>query len=154
MESDAMCADVAVALTVSNADDAIEFYKRVLGAEELFRVEDPEGRIAHSALRLGTSIFGINSEYPELGRLSAERLGGTPVTLTIQVPDANQVYKTAVRAGCTKVSEPTETFWGDLMASVKDPYGNVLRFAQHLEVLSPAEIVERSRTFFARAKAA
>ena len=143
----AMCAEqqLLFGVTVKDADKAIEFYKNVLGAEELFRVTDPDGRIPHCGLRMGDTIFSINSEFIEAGKLSAETLGGSPVALNIRVADANMAFKAAIVAGSTKVSAPTETYWGDLTATVKDPFGNLLSFSQNLEALTSEEIIKRAR---------
>jgi PhnB protein len=40
-------------LHVSGADAAIEFYKRVLGAEERMRMPGPEGKVSHAELEIG-----------------------------------------------------------------------------------------------------
>ena len=39
-------------LAVEDADRAIEFYKDAFGAEELFRMPAPDGRIGHAELQI------------------------------------------------------------------------------------------------------
>ena len=51
-------------LTVRGASDAIEFYKRAFGATELFRLNTPDGKIAHGEFKIGDSIFMISDENP------------------------------------------------------------------------------------------
>ena len=51
-------------LTAKGASDAIEFYKKVFGATELFRLNTPDGKIAHSEFKIGDSIFMISDENP------------------------------------------------------------------------------------------
>jgi uncharacterized glyoxalase superfamily protein PhnB len=54
------------------------------------------------------------------------------------------MYKTALKAGATSVREPTNEFWGDRAATVKDPFGNNWSVATHKEDLSPEEIGKRA----------
>src|SRR5579863_8331329 len=65
---------------------AIEFYKRALGAKETFRFE-VGGTIPHAELMIGDSVIDIAGEWPEGGRFSAETLGGSPISISVQVPD-------------------------------------------------------------------
>jgi len=58
---------VTPALCVRHADDAIEFYKKALGATELMRMETPDGRIMHAELQIGDSIIFLSDEFPEMG---------------------------------------------------------------------------------------
>lgn len=141
----AECEALMAALTVSQPEEAIDFYSRVLGAEEVFRIDDTDGRVAHAAMRVGESVFFISSEYPEIGKVSAETLGGTNVSLTINVPDAEKALEKALSAGCKKLVPLQKQFWGVLNATVVDPFGNHLVLSQTLEVLSSDEIVDRAR---------
>jgi PhnB protein len=40
-------------LTLDNAAQAIEWYKKALGAEEVSRVVGPDGKIMHAEMRIG-----------------------------------------------------------------------------------------------------
>lgn len=42
---------------------------------------DPSGRIGHAELKIGEGMVFLADEYPEMGVLSAESLGGSPVTI-------------------------------------------------------------------------
>src|SRR5437899_676322 len=46
-------------LTVRNAAEAIEFYKRVFGAKELMRLAEPSGRIGHAEISIGNAQIMI-----------------------------------------------------------------------------------------------
>ena len=58
-------------LRVKDAPVAIEFYKRVFGATERFRLTEPSGRIGHIELDLGNMVLMLSEEFPEFGLLSA-----------------------------------------------------------------------------------
>src|ERR1700691_1265474 len=53
-------------LSVKGASDAIAFYKKAFGAEELVRMPMPDGRVGHRELQLGTSRFMLADEMPEM----------------------------------------------------------------------------------------
>ena len=58
------------ALVVDNAAEAIEFYKRVFGAHELFRMAAPDGKkVWHAELLIGNSHLMLGDEAPDVYRL-------------------------------------------------------------------------------------
>lgn len=101
---------------------AIEFYKRALGAKETFRFE-VGGQIPHAELMIGESAVNVTGEWPEGGRFSAETLGGSPISISIQVPDVDSFTEHAVAAGMKLVREPKDQFYGHRDATVEDPFG-------------------------------
>ena len=101
---------------------AIEFYKQTLGAKEVFRFE-VGGTIPHAELRIGESAINVTGEWPEGGRFSAETLGGSPISITIQVPDVDAFAEHAVAAGMKLVREPRDQFYGHRDATLEDPFG-------------------------------
>ena len=58
-------------LVIKGASEAIDFYKRAFGAEEIHRMPfpGPDGqvKIGHAALRIGDSILFLADEFPEQG---------------------------------------------------------------------------------------
>jgi PhnB protein len=101
---------------------AIEFYERALGAKEAFRFE-VGGTIPHAELMIGDSPIDITGEWPEGGRFSAETLGGSPISISVQVPDVDAFAKHAVAAGMKLVREPKDQFYGHRDATLEDPFG-------------------------------
>ncbi len=58
-------------LVVRNAAKAIEFYKKVFGAEERFRMHGLDGKtIMHADLKIGDSVFMLTEESTEMKTLS------------------------------------------------------------------------------------
>jgi PhnB protein len=47
------------------------------------------------------------------------------------------------------LQEPTNEFWGDRLARLKDPFGHLWEVASRVEDLTPEEIDERGRARFA-----
>ena len=44
-------------LRCRGAGEAIEFYKRAFGAEELLRMPGPDGKVMHAEIRIGDSLI-------------------------------------------------------------------------------------------------
>src|SRR5436190_16601778 len=80
-----------------NAAEAIEWYKKALGAEEKSRAVAPDGKIMHAELQIGNSRIMLNDAMG--GGKSAKALGGTPISLWVYVQGCDTVFKRAVAAG-------------------------------------------------------
>ncbi len=93
-----------------------------MGAKETFRFE-VGGSIPHAEIMIGDSIIDIAGEWPEGGRFSAETLGYSPISISIQVPDVDAFAERAVAAGMKLVREPKDQFYGHRDALLQDPFG-------------------------------
>src|SRR5215467_13112774 len=101
---------------------AIEFYKRALGAVEKFRFQIGDS-IPHAELMIGDSPIDLTGEWPEGGRFSAETLGSSPISISVEVPDVDAFTEHAVAAGMKLVREPKDQFYGHRDATLLDPFG-------------------------------
>ncbi|HET9325733.1 MAG TPA: VOC family protein [Candidatus Eisenbacteria bacterium] len=135
-------------LTVKNASQAMEYYKKALGATELNRMPGPDGKIMHAAMKLGDSIFFLNDEMDE--GFKAPRAGEAPVVIHLYVPDCDKIYNQAVSAGATATMPLADMFWGDRYGVLTDPYGHTWAVATRKEDLTPKEMEERGRQFMAQ----
>jgi PhnB protein len=136
-------------LVIRDAAGAIEFYKQAFGAEELFRIEGPPGKIGHAEIKIGDSIIMLSDEYPGGNCRSPQSLGGTPVNILLYVKDVDQAFNQAVSAGA-KVDMPlADMFWGDRYGQVTDPYGHSWSLATHKEDVPPEELQQRFQTAMA-----
>lgn len=130
-------------LIVKNATQALEFYKRVFHATELFRMPMPNGKIGHAEIRIGDSNVMLADEAPEVNARSPQSIGGTPVGICLYVEDCDRMFQEAVAAGA-KVERPlTDQFYGDRSATVIDPYGHKWTISTHQEDVSPEEMKQR-----------
>src|SRR3954466_3124375 len=84
-------------LTLDNAGQAIDWYKKALGAEETSRAVGPDGKIMHAELRIGDSIIMMND--PMGGGKGPKALGSSPASLWLYVEDCDALFKRAVAAG-------------------------------------------------------
>jgi uncharacterized glyoxalase superfamily protein PhnB len=137
-------------LIVRNATQAIEFYKKALGAEVLGIAPLPDGRIMHALLRIGDSMLMLNDEMPEFGALSPLANGGSGVTIHIYTQDVDAAFNRAVSAGA-KVGRPLmDQFWGDRYGVVSDPYGHQWSLASHIQDMSPEDMQRAQDEAFAK----
>ena len=133
-------------LVVDGAAEAIEFYKKAFGAEELSRLLGPGGKLMHAEIRIGDSRLLLVDEFPEWGKKSPGALGGSPVTIHIYVADADSLFTRAVAAGATVTMPLEDMFWGDRYGRLEDPFGHHWSIATHIENLSAEEITARAPT--------
>lgn len=131
-------------LICRNAEAAIEFYKRAFGAVELFRIGQP-GMVGHAEMKLGSAIFMLADEFPEMGAVSPETVGGSPVSLYIYVEDVDSFTEKAVAEGLEVLKPISNQFYGDRSGHFKDPFGHLWGFATHMEDLTPEELNERAK---------
>jgi PhnB protein len=113
----------------------IDFVTEAFGATELARVVMEDGTIGHAEVRIGDSVvmmFDARPDWPD-----------TPAFLRLYVEDGDAVFRRALGAGATAVTELTELFWGDRVGRVRDPLGNVWWIQQRVAELTPEEIEQR-----------
>jgi PhnB protein len=134
-------------LIVSGAAKALDFYKKAFGATELFRMPQPDGRIGHAEIQIGSSRIMLADEFPERDIRSPQTLGGSPVSIMLYVEDADHVFDQAVAAGA-KVTRPLQNqFYGDR----QDPFGHEWHIATHVEDVAPEELQKRAAAAQAKA---
>ena len=118
------------------AADAIDFYRRAFGAEEVGRhMADDGKRIMHAHLKLNGGSLMLNDDFPEY-RGGQEGAAPDGVTLHLQVPDADEFWQQAVGAGASVTMPLEDQFWGDRYGQVQDPFGH--RWSIGAPVKAPA----------------
>ncbi|SOE00591.1 VOC family protein [Caenispirillum bisanense] len=135
---------VTAYLTVADAAAALDWYAKVLGAEELMRMDFGDGRIGHGEMRLGDRIVMLSGEFPEMGARSPQHYGGSPVGLLLYVPDVDALAARAVEAGASLASPVETQFYGDRMGTMIDPFGHKWFIATHVEDVPPEEMERRA----------
>ena len=98
-EAARVATDLQPYLSVADAAAAIDFYVAVFGAVETMRLSQPDGRIGHAELALGDSLILLADAYPEMGTHGPKEIGGSPVSLTVYVPDVDATFEAALAAG-------------------------------------------------------
>src|SRR3982074_1125116 len=91
-------------LTLDNAAQAIDWYKKALGAEEVSRAVGPDGKIMHAEIRIGDSLIMLNDTMG--GGKGPKAIGGSPASLWIYVEDCDALFSRAVAAGAPGAPRP------------------------------------------------
>jgi len=136
-------------IVVRGAGDAADWYERALEATIGNRIQTPDGRFMQIELRFGDSLVMIADEFPELGAVSPETLGGTYGALTIKVDDADAAWRRALENGATEHHPLQDAFWGERHGQFLDPFGHRWAIAQQLKEVAPEEIQRRATALFA-----
>jgi uncharacterized glyoxalase superfamily protein PhnB len=129
---------VTAHLVVKGAKDAIAFYKKAFGAEEIYHFEMPGGGVAHAEIRVGDSIVWLADEQPQMGAFAQSAPAAT--TLHLFVKDADAVFAKAVEVGAKAVMPLTDMFWGARYGQVVDPFGHKWSIATQKREVSPQEM--------------
>ena len=103
------------------AAEAIDFYKKAFGAEELMRHPTDDGRLMHASLKINGGHLMLNDDFPE--HMGGPSQPAASFVLHLNVPDADAAWKRALDAGAEVRFELADQFWGDRYGQVKDPYG-------------------------------
>ena len=130
-------------IVVKGAAEAIAFYIRAFGAEEISRAPSPDGsKIMHAEIKIGDSRIMLSDEFPEMACLSPLTIGNTASSLHIYVEDADAAYQRAVDAGATSTMPLADQFWGDRFGMLKDPFGHNWSIATHQYDLTEEELAK------------
>lgn len=140
---------ISAHLVVDGADRASTFYRQAFGAQEIKRVPVPDGRLMSVQLRIGDSVLHVADQFPEMGVLSPMAIGGTPVTLALEVQDAEAVFAQAVDSGAQVLQPLHDAFWGDRHGQLQDPFGHRWNIMQHLRDVPQDELVAAAAAAFA-----
>lgn len=130
-------------LMVPDAARFIEFLSTVFGARVSEQLMRPDGKIGHTEVRLRDSMIMLSE--------AADGYPATPVMLHFYVEDVDATFKRAVQAGGTVVAEPSNQFYGDRSGGVKEPSGNTIWIATHVEDVAPDELHRRAAAAMGKA---
>jgi PhnB protein len=131
-------------LSLDNAAEAIEHYKKAFGAEERSRAIDPSGKkVWHCELRIGDSVLFVNDYFPEMGGKAF------PASLWLYVENVDQAFKRAVDAGCKVAMPVSDMFWGDRYGKVTDKWGNEWGLSSRTKDMTPDEMKTAEKAFIA-----
>ena len=129
-------------LRVKGAAQAIDFYKAAFGARHKYRLIMGD-RVGHAELWFGDCLLMLSDEFPEMGIVGPETLGGTSFTLALYVADVDKALAKAVAAG-GKVTRPAQDeFYGCRSAQLADPFGHIWMLQTHLETVTPRQMQKR-----------
>jgi PhnB protein len=119
-------------IIVDNAEDAITFLKRALGATEQYRLTLSSGKVTHCELTVGDSIVNLGE--------SMEGWPARGLVAQIYVENSDALFEQAVAAGGSVIMPMTDMFFGTRERRISDPFGNIWTIATLKEQVSPEEM--------------
>jgi lactoylglutathione lyase len=108
-------------ITVPDVERSLGFYRDLLRGTVEFAFPD-DGPPVYVSVHVGTSPLGIGLDD------GTSPGGGT--TLWVHVDDCDRAVEHLAAAGVTVVEPPTDQPWGERVARVQDPDGNVVVLGQ------------------------
>ena len=108
-------------------EETLDFYNRILGFEEMFRLYNDQDELWIVYLRISDEVF--IELFPKEGE-APERKGGSYSHLCLEVDDIEMVVKNVTDQG-VKLDHGINTGKdGNKQAWIKDPEGNRIEFMQ------------------------
>jgi len=124
-------------MIVDDAEQALAFFKKALGATESYRLTMADGKIAHCELKIGNSILNVGT--------SMEGWPAHGLVAQLYVEDSDALFERAVHAGAKVLMPMTDMFFGSCEGRVADPFGNVWIIATLKEEVPPEEMQRRMK---------
>ncbi len=132
-------------LVCDSAAEAIAFYKKAFGAEEMMRLAGTDGKLMHACIHINGAPIFLVDEYPDFGSHGPKALKGSPVSVHLTVKDVDSFAKRAVDAGAKVTLPVADMFWGDRYGQLEDPFGHRWSIATHVRDMSQDEIQQAMR---------
>ncbi len=131
-------------LIVRDAAKAIDFYKEVLGATEMMRMNYPQSnKIAHAEIKIRDHVLMLGDENPQMGAVAPQLSGGPPpASVMVYVSDVDATFNKALAKGARSMMPPMDMFWGDRYGKFVDPFGHLWGVATHKKDVSPEEMAK------------
>jgi lactoylglutathione lyase len=112
-------------LATSDPRAALGFYRDLLDATVSFEYPGPDGEPGYVGLEVGTAHLGIVRD-------PGATAGPSPrFSLWVYAEDCDAAVERLREGGVRIVEEPTDQPWGERVARVLDPDGNVVLIGQH-----------------------
>jgi uncharacterized glyoxalase superfamily protein PhnB len=137
-------------LIVQDVSRAIAFYVKAFNAQEILRMDGPDGKLMHAEIKIGDSRLMLCGECAERGSLAPSTLHGNTASVYLYVKDVDAAFDQAVKAGGKVIESVRDMFWGDRVGELVDPSGHRWMLGTHTRDLTPEEIKEGAEAFFAQ----
>jgi PhnB protein len=136
-------------LIVEGASEAVSFYGKAFGAQEILRTAGPDGRVVQFILRINGGVVYVGDMFVERGgNPSPALLGGTPVTMHIETDEPDAIFDTAIAAGATPLVPMQDMFWGQRFGKLLDPFGHRWAISTPGDPVDPDDLDAGLRRYF------
>ena len=115
--------NLRVVLTVRDFDEAVAFYRDVLGLEQLADWSGDDGRVILLDVGHATLELFDERQAESVDRIEAGRRVSGPVRLALEVEDPDDSARRLVAAGAVAEAPPVVPLWGGRNTRLRTPDG-------------------------------
>jgi PhnB protein len=124
-------------IMADNAEKLIAFIEDAFGGKLTFKMKGDDNKIMHATVTIGNSVIMLGDTMDNMPAQTA--------MLYLYLEDVDAAYNRAIKAKGVSIHEPTNEFYGDRAAAVKDEFGNVWWMATHVEDVDQNELEKRAK---------
>ncbi len=136
---------LVLSLTVNNGSEALDFYTKAFGAEELYRITAPDGSVAQAELMIGNSQVYLSEGDPAWHAKALDEGENAPCLFCLWVDNCDDAFQKALAAGAESLMEPQDQFWGMRTGIVKDKNGYRWNLRHTFEEVPLKEVKRRAK---------
>ena len=119
-----MFTEIFPIISTRDLEGALGFYRDLLGATVSYEFPGPDGKPAYVGLELGGAHLGIGSDPDAPSEPSAR------FSLWAYADDCDAAVERLRASAVEIVEEPADQPWGERVARVRDPDGNLVLIGQ------------------------
>ena len=127
-----MVHELRLVVTAEDYDEALRFYRDVLGLEEREAYASADGRVTILEAGRATLELADPNQADFIDRVEVGRRVAGHIRVAFEVDDSEAVTRQLERAGAEVIAEPTRTPWSSLNARLAAPAGLQLTLFQEL----------------------
>jgi lactoylglutathione lyase len=127
-----MVRELRLVVTAEDYDEALRFYRDVLGLEERDAYNSPDGRVTILEAGRATLELADANQAEFIDRVEVGRRVAGHIRVAFEVDDSEETTRRLAAAGADVIAEPTRTPWNSLNARLAAPAGLQLTLFQEL----------------------
>jgi lactoylglutathione lyase len=124
--------EMRLVVTADDYDEAVRFYRDVLGLPIREAYESPDGRVTILEAGVATLEIADPNQAEFIDRVEVGRRVAGHIRVAFEVDDSAAMTRTLAAAGAEVLAEPTRTPWDSLNARLTGPAGLQLTLFQEL----------------------
>jgi lactoylglutathione lyase len=129
-----MVRELRLVVTAEDYDEALSFYRDVLGLEERAAYNSPDGRVTILEAGRATLELADTGQAEFIDRVEVGRRVAGHIRVAFEVDDTAETTRRLEAAGAGVLAEPTRTPWNSLNARLAAPAGLQLTLFQELDL--------------------
>lgn len=128
-------------MTVPNAVEAISFYQEAFNFKLSSEPMKKDDQIMHAEMTNGDAkiMFAPEGIWENERQAPNSSKTHSPIALYVYVKDVDKFFDHAQKNGAEVIDPPEDTFWGDRMCRLRDPFGYDWSFATNTKDFDPTK---------------